>query len=119
MGTSGRAIQCPLGPQFPKRRKLPETKALHKKAEHNEAQGVWGEMKCEEISQALDAVPQVWSDDQPEDNEDYENDLPNDYFAHFWPLEEENIQEQDNLDEDELHTYVQLVSGTSYRHCRI
>ncbi|KAH9809376.1 hypothetical protein DFH28DRAFT_905506 [Melampsora americana] len=113
MGTSGGAIRCPLGPRLPKRRKLDKTEALREKAKLDKAQGVWGKIKCEELSQALEEVP---LNNNQLDDEDNENDLPNNFLANFWPMEE-NDMEEDNL--DDVHTYVQLVSGATYRHRRL
>ncbi|KAH9824279.1 hypothetical protein DFH28DRAFT_880053 [Melampsora americana] len=117
MATSGRAIPCPLGQRLPKRKKLPETPATCEKAEHDKSQLSWGQKKCEEISEALNTIPKA--PDVPHDNQsDSGDDVPNEYFAHFWPLgADAEEQEEENL--EDVHTYVQLVSGRTYQHRRL
>ncbi|KAH9811863.1 hypothetical protein DFH28DRAFT_1084730 [Melampsora americana] len=117
MGTSGRAILCPLGQRLPKRKKLPETPATREKAKHDKSQLSWGQKKCEEISKALNTIPKA--PDVPHDNQsDSGDDVPNEYFAHFWPLgPDAEEQEEENL--EDVHTYVQMVSGRTYQHQRL
>ncbi|KAH9809781.1 hypothetical protein DFH28DRAFT_904161 [Melampsora americana] len=116
MGASGRAIACPLGPRSTKRKKIEETPALREKAEHDKAQRAWGQKKCEEISQALNAAPPNELPELPQGG-----DLDDAQDGHDVYFENENSPDIDEQEPDpeNINTYVQLVSGNVYRSRRI
>ncbi|KAH9817363.1 hypothetical protein DFH28DRAFT_1124762 [Melampsora americana] len=120
MGVSGRAIACPLGPRSTKRKKTDETPALREKAEHDKAQREWGEKKCEEIIQALNPPPPIEPRDvQQAGDTEYDHDHDQDGRVEYFQSEESNDEQEAESDPENIHTYVQLVTGNNYRSRRI